>query len=405
MSKDRLKVGIFFNARPEQGGLYQYALTLVDCLHRFAPQYDYRFYQATLEPLPLQLSSDNWRIIELPRRGIWFRLFVEMLLMIMARLGVEIPVSLIPEYREIKRDKPDVMIYVKPTCHVFQWNYSAIFPIHDLQHRFQPQFPEVSIKGEYQRREYLYKHSIRSASAILTDSVTGKEDALLCYSHADAEKIFPLPHLAPTFRTNWAKTELVHEKYNLPIQYLFYPAAFWPHKNHEKLVRALSILANEKGASIPLVLAGSPRLEFDKIFALVNSLELRDIVHFIGYVPDDDMNALYQRALALVMPTFFGPTNIPVLEAWAAGCAVITSDVRGIREQVGDAGLLVDPKDERAIANAIWKIYQDQGTHSKLVERGKVRVAQWTPELFTQRLATIIDFAVNKNSRSKFVED
>lgn len=405
MTKNRLKVGIFFNARPEQGGLYQYALTLVDCLYQFAPQYDYRLYHAALEPLPLKITSDNWRLVELPRRSILFRLSIEMILMIVARLGLQIPFRLIPKYAEIQREKPDVMIYVKPTCHVFQWNYPAIFPIHDLQHRFQPEFPEVSKKGEYRRREYLYEYSISSASAILTDSVTGKEDALLCYRHAEAAKIFPLPHLVPTFRTHQTKTELVQEKYKLPAQYLFYPAAFWPHKNHQKLVVALSILAKEKGVSIPLVLAGSLRFEYEHIFTLVRSLELDNVVHFIGYVADEDMNALYQQALALVMPTFFGPTNIPVLEAWEAGCAVITSDVRGIREQVGDAGLLVDPKDERALAKAIWKIYEDPALRKELVERGKIRVAQWTPELFTRRLATIIDLAVNKNGWSRSVAD
>jgi len=395
-----MKVGIFFNARPEQAGLYHYALTLVECLHRYAPQYDYRFYHAALEPLPLQLTANNWRLVELPRRSILLRLSFEMLLMTMARLGVQIPFRLIPEYVEIQRDEPDVMIYVKPTCHVFQWSYSAIFPIHDLQHRFQPEFPEVSEKGEHRRREYLYRYSISKAAAILTDSETGKEDALLCYS-ADAGKIFPLPHLASTIRANHTNTSLVQKKYDLPEQYVFYPAAFWPHKNHLNLVRAVNILAKEKRVTIPLVLAGSPRLEYAKISALVESLGLNDAIHFIGYVPDEDMTALYQQALALVMPTFFGPTNIPVLEAWAAGCAVISSDVRGIREQVGDAGLLVDPKDERALANAIWRIYEHPDLRRELVERGKIRAAQWTPELFTKRLTAVIDFVFNEDGWDK----
>ncbi len=396
MSKECLKVGIFFNARPEQGGLYHYALTLVECLHRYAPQYDYRFYYAALAPLPLQLTADNWRLIEFPRQSIRFRLSSEMVLMIMARLGVQIPFHLIPEYAEIQQDVPNVMIYVKPTCHVFQWNYSAIFPIHDLQHRFQPEFPEVSEKGEFRRREYLYKYSIANAAAVLTDSDIGKEDALLCYD-ADAEKIFSLPHLPSTFRINQANAESVKKKYNLPTQYVFYPAAFWAHKNHQNLVRAISVLAKEKHVSIPVVFAGSRRWEYARISALVASLGLNDIVHFIGYVPDEDMTPLYQQALALVMPTFFGPTNIPVLEAWAASCPVITSDVRGIRQQVGDAGLLVDPRDERALANAIWKIYEQPALRKELVERGKIRAAQWTPELFTRRLTAVIDFAANRN--------
>ena len=68
----------------------------------------------------------------------------------------------------------------------------------------------------------------------------------------------------------------------------------------------------------------------------------RQIRH-LGYVPANDMAALYANAEALVMPTFFGPTNIPILEAWGLGCPVITSDIRALREQAGDAALLADP--------------------------------------------------------------
>jgi len=73
------------------------------------------------------------------------------------------------------------MIYVKLTMHVFQWPYQSIFPIHDLQHRLQLEFSEVSELGEFRRREYIYTRSIPKAAAVLTDSITGKEDLLACY--------------------------------------------------------------------------------------------------------------------------------------------------------------------------------------------------------------------------------
>jgi glycosyltransferase involved in cell wall biosynthesis len=98
----------------------------------------------------------------------------------------------------------------------------------------------------------------------------------------------------------------------------------------------------------------------------------------------------YSHALALVMTTFFGPTNIPVLEAWAASCPVITPNIRGIREQVEDAGLLVDPGDVPAIAEAIWTIYSDSELRKKLINKGLHRVQEWTPEKFTSSLSAFI---------------
>ena len=394
-SPSRIKVGIFFNARRQQGGLYQYALTLVDCLYRFVPEFNYRLYHATLEEFPLELSGANWKIFRLARRAIQIRLLEEAVLLSAARVGVGLPFALVTEFSEIKRDLPDLMLYVKPGVHPFQWKYKAIFPIHDLQHRLQPDFPEVSKNGEYRRREYFYTRSIQRASAILTDSETGKDDVVSCYG-VKKESIFPVPYIAPTFRNTDGQpspTEYIRGKYSLPVQYLFYPAAFWKHKNHARLVQAISLLAQEKNVRIPLVLAGSKREEYANIAFLVKSLGLGDIVHFIGYVPDEDMADLYQHALALVMPTFFGPTNIPVLEAWGSECAVITSDLRGIREQVGDAGLLVDPRSEHAIAEAIWSLYQFPNLRRELIARGKTRVMEWTPEKFAFKLASAIRYS------------
>jgi len=395
--ESRLKVGIFFNARAEQGGLYHYALTLVDCLQLHAPEFDYFLYHATLEDLPLKLSQPNWELVRFHPNEIRARLAVEAGLMTLARAGIEIPFRLIPCYQRIAQNPPDVILYVKPTLHVFQWNIPAIFPIHDLQHRLQPEFPEVSDRGEFRRREYMYLRSVDKARAILTDSETGKEDVIACYN-GKPEKIFPLPYIAPTFRENDLSVSglgAIQKKYDLPEKYFFYPAAFWKHKNHERLVRAISILAQRNGVRVPLLLAGNKNREFENVMALVRELELEDIVRFLGYVPDDDLYGLYHHALALVMPTFFGPTNIPILEAWAVGCPVITSDLRGIREQVGDAGLLVNPRDVSALADAMWLLYQDFPLRQSLAENGTRRALSWTPEMFARRLVSVIQHSAS----------
>ena len=114
-------------------------------------------------------------------------------------------------------------------------------------------------------------------------------------------------------------------------------------------------------------------------------------VHYLGYVPDEDMGPLYANAVALIMPTFFGPANIPYLEAWAFGCPVLTSDIRGIREQVGDAGILVDPRSTEAMANGILRLWTDEGLRFKLVERGRQRLMAYTPQDYRQRLFEIIE--------------
>jgi Glycosyltransferase len=391
-AQGNLKVGIFFNARVEQGGLYQYALTLVHCLHQFEPEFQYSLYLTTLEDFPLSITAENWNCFKFSRFTILWHMAFEVVLNRLAKSNIQLPFRLIPVYAAIEKDQPDVMLYVKPSPQVFQWNYRAIFPIHDLQHRLQRNFPEVSDKGEFNRREYLYTYSVEKAAAILTDSETGKEDVISLY-HGSPEKVYPLPYIAPPFRseeTGELGYDAIKQKYSLPETYLFYPATFWAHKNHARLIRAIHVLANEKGQSIPLVLTGSRKHEYQVLQDLVDELGLQHLVLFIGFVPDSDLLQIYRHALALVMPTFFGPTNIPVLEAWAAGCPVITSDIRGIREQVGDAGLLVDPTDVHSLADAIWRITSDAALRKEMIDKGYQRVQAWTPEKFAHSLASTI---------------
>jgi len=132
---------------------------------------------------------------------------------------------------------------------------------------------------------------------------------------------------------------------------------------------------------------------FRSVQEAMRRLGLEERVLSLGYVPDGDMSALYAGAVALIMPTFFGPTNIPVLEAWSFGCPVLTSDIRGIREQVGDAAVLVDPRSVESIADGIRRLWTDEGLRAALAERGRRRLQSYTPADFRARLADILDEA------------
>lgn len=392
-----LNIGIFFNARREQGGLYQYALTLIHCLHRFDQENFYTLYLATMEPFPIAVDNPRWVVKSIPNKVLIPQLVIEGVLLTLARLGMQNPIRILPRSREIDKKPNDIMVYVKPTPHTFLWPYRFVFPIHDLQHRFQKEFPEVSTRGEGQRRDYLYQNSVPRAAAILTDSEVGKEDVIQSYG-ADPTRVHPLPYLAPTYLTHdvtSADIARVRSRYRLPDTFLFYPASFWPHKNHSRLIRALDYLRRQENLLINLVFAGGPKHEFNNLTKLIADLELRDQIHFVGYVGDDEINAFYHLALGLVMPTFFGPTNIPILEAWALECPVITSDVRGLKEQAGNAAILIDPRDEKSIAQGMKELYLDVDLRERLIRRGLRKVSTWTPKDLAQEMISVLHIASN----------
>jgi glycosyltransferase involved in cell wall biosynthesis len=91
------------------------------------------------------------------------------------------------------------------------------------------------------------------------------------------------------------------------------------------------------------------------------------------------------------MPTFFGPTNIPQLEAFAMGCPVATSRIYGIPEQVGDAALLFDPHSVDEIHECMVQLWTDDLLCETLAERGRRHAREWGPPQFRDRLQQVID--------------
>lgn len=293
-------------------------------------------------------------------------------------------------------------LFVNPVTHKmfrenrFDWVFQLLFdpigfsslmpfvmPIHDLQHREQPEFPEVSENGEIQRREYLFRNACRFATLIVTESEVGKEDVLRFYGDYVTEDrirvLTPFPPTRPVRVVTQADRDALTAKHNLPPRFFFYPAQFWQHKNHAAIIHAIKIVADATGDRLPVVFVGSyagqHRAEvFTKAMTLAENLGVRDLVHYLGFVPDAEIDVLYSMAVSLVMPTFFGPSNLPPLEAWRYGCPVITSDIRGIREQTGDAGLLADPRQPLKWGEMMLTLWRRDDYRQELIARGRRRI-------------------------------
>ncbi len=429
------------------GGVYQYSMTMLRALEELAAEGSDDEFLAFVEemhhPYAAGLRTRGWatRSIDppLPSRRVWKR-------RILSRAGqtmgegrlrdgwrwVRRRVGRAPGQNKANLPDPDavryrpevsrwfhqcgveLMLYPSPRALAFEARIPYVMAIHDLQHRLQPEFPEVSANGEWEWREYLFRNGARFATLLLVDSEVGKEDVLDFYGvhgvEPDRVKVLPfLPASYLAVEVSEGERLRLRTTYRLPERYVFYPAQFWPHKNHASIVRALGLLKQEHRLRIPVAFCGSYAGEiryrtFRDIMALARQLGIEDQLHYLGYVPDEDMSGLYAGADALVMPTFFGPTNIPVLEAWALGCPAITSDIRGIREHAGDAAILIDPHSAEAIANGIYRLWTDAKLRGTLAERGKQRLAAYTPEHYSRCLAAILDEAKDRVRSESFAQ-
>ena len=155
------------------------------------------------------------------------------------------------------------------------------------------------------------------------------------------------------------------------------------------LLESLFIL-KEQGILVNCVFVGSNYNAQSLIKDKIENYGLGDQITILNYVTNKDILALYKLAVALVMPTFFGPTNIPQLEAFVLGCPVLTSNIYGIPEQVGNAALLFDPLDPNDMALKIKQIFQNPELRIALIEMGKERSKEFTNEKFSERFIEIV---------------
>ena len=264
----------------------------------------------------------------------------------------------------------------------------------DLQHRLQPWFPEVSSAGQWDLRESSYSLTLRRATVVIAGTAVGREEIHGFYQ-VPRERIRLLPHPTPDFALSHAggpePTADIRRKYGIAGDYLFYPAQLWPHKNHVNLLHAICDLKNRRGIRIEAVFSGSNKGNRRHIDRLARALELQDAVHFLGFVPQDDLVLLYRHAVALTYLSYFGPENLPPLEAFALGCPVIAARVPGSEEQLGDAALHVDPNDPTAIAAAIESTYRDDALRGRLIRAGRSRAERWQCADFVKGIFGILD--------------
>jgi glycosyltransferase involved in cell wall biosynthesis len=295
----------------------------------------------------------------------------------------------------IDKEKLDLMIFSSPTNVALCVKISFIFSVQDLQHRINPQFPEVSSKGIWESREYSYRQLCKKAKLIFVDSVIGKEDVIKYYA-VNPIKVEVLSYLPPSYLRsdisyNFAKKQIT--KLGIIGKYIYYPAKFWPHKNHINLIKALNIINKNKKDKISLILTGaniSENSTYDATMSYASNNNLGKYIRYFGIVDATVQSSIYKCAEALVMPTFFGPTNIPILEAWKMRTPVIYSNIRGCREQLGDAGLLIDPSDPSDIAAKITRLIKSKILRENLIKKGTTRLNLWTGKEFNKKVNKVI---------------
>jgi glycosyltransferase involved in cell wall biosynthesis len=287
-----------------------------------------------------------------------------------------------PLEKRLLENNIDLVHFASPSVwHMVLYKLPFTITIFDICHRDAPEFDEVREFGHFERREKLFSSASTKAVLVVANSAELIEDMGRCYG-LDSNRAVCIP-FSPSIYVTRTDTDAaladadVLRKYRLEPGYLFYPAQFWSHKNHAALLAAAALL-RDKGSMHRLVFCGSDRGTRERINSLAARYGISDQVSIIGFVDSEELGALYRAATALVMPSYFGPANLPPLEAWTVGTPVIYPEA--FKGFAGDAAILFDYDNPASLAEAITRAGPPE-VRASLRRAGEVRLQHFAEQI------------------------
>ena len=393
-----MNIGILFPPTKFGGGVFQYALSIAESLVNYSDKFQYYVihYDTENPSYFLNAKSNETQFISIQHK------FIPLATKVFFLLNLVLGNNFFPvkkSYAVSERPEVDFLVIPFPSLFGFNDEIPYIASIPDLMHKYYPDFPEYSLK-ERLTRDIVYKYSARYSVLSVVDSQQGFED-LHEFFDIPKEKIRVIPYIPPGYVYKYKDMDLetaakILAKYSLAEKFLFYPAQFWHHKNHIRLIKALRLIWQTREVEIALILVGSPKGNYKKVINSIKELNMRNQITYLGYVSDEEIVALYKKAVALAFPSLFGPTNIPPLEAMVLGAPVLCSNLFSMPEQVGDAGLLFDPFSIEDMAEKIYKVWTDEKLRQELIKKGYQRVKNLTLENYARRWEKIIEEALGR---------
>jgi len=253
---------------------------------------------------------------------------------------------------------------------------NGIITIYDMSFFDCPEFHTKATQRF--RSKVLKSHYI--ASKIVTISDFSKSE-ILKYINIPEEKIeviYPGVSLPTEVKLKRNEDDIL-KKYSLSKKYILYVGTIEPRKNLEGLIKAYKLLLSDDKYKnkYDLVIVGKLGWKYETFFKTLENLDLQDKVKRLGYIPDEELPAIYKHTSLFVYPSIYEGFGLPVLEAMAYGVPVITSNISSLPEVAGDAALLINPYNYKEIRDGIADILSTEQLKSQLIARGKDRVKKF----------------------------
>jgi glycosyltransferase involved in cell wall biosynthesis len=354
-------------------GIGRWTEGAVDALARVAPEWNLIVATMGRDPIvPSRLERPNVGVRRLPfpeRPYRWLRL-----------LGMG---------PELERFVGDAQATIGSGFVTWKTRSAARLPvIHDLVFVRHPEF--VSRRNLYFLK-LMVPRVVRMADVIVTVSRAVGEE-IEEHFRVSKDRIAVVPN----------RTDLLPERdggtldLGLPAGYVLCVGTLEPRKNIKGALAVHKRLRELVPDAPPLVVAGGPGWRTEAFDAELSHARAEGAVHLLGYVPDETLWLVYRNASALLFLSIYEGFGLPVLEAMAAGCPVVASDIPSVRETAGDAALLVDPADVEAVAAATASLLEDDTARNALIARGRTRASGYDWRRTGNALREAVERAVTR---------
>jgi len=263
----------------------------------------------------------------------------------------------------------------------------AVLTVHDLAFHF---YPDAAMPSLHHYLHVVVPRSVRRADHLIADSHNTARD-LQDVWQIPPEQITVVQGAVDRARfqpvTDPARLAGVRAKYQVGDgPFILAVSRLEPRKNHTRLIEAFHLARQEANLPHRLIIGGAKGWLYDSIFAKAEELNLQEVVHFPGFVADDDLAALYSAAEFVAYPSLYEGFGLPIIEALACGTPVLTGDNSCLPEAGGPGAVYVDALDTASIAQGIIRLADDAALRQALAAAGRQHAAAFTWERSAQQL-------------------
>ncbi len=361
-----MNTAILFELNPSAGGSFSYSFdTCVDIIKRERTKKIklYCFHKSSIKYFKKKGIQAEYLSLSFIEKNVMRLLSFKIFRILIAKTFISFPI----EHKLLKKNIKNILYPTLSKSVFFFKKINFFSTVLDLCHIYHNRnFPEIS-KNEFSLKEDIHRYSFKRSLKIITNSEEIRSQINTRYKFKK-KNIIILPFLPKNMNNSNIKSEIIKKKYSKYKRYLFYPAHLWSHKNHKIIIDAANYI-KKNNLNIYFLFSGIDKGNKTSLLNKIQHFGLKNII-FLNFIEEKEIRYLYMNCLGVIMTSYFGPTNLPPLEAWFFNKPIIYN--KSFQNELGkNTCEFVNVDDYKDVARSIVKVANNRYSKTKLIKAKK----------------------------------